>query len=249
MTPRLHSARPIQRAAGFVDRPPRRPQINFPIESCRTDNSSPGPSFRASARRCRLETEEGVRMKATMQKGLPRPPRSFQASGRSDTRPASPNAAPIQETPFRSARLGPSWLCRPCSFNSTTREHLNPRRAQVVEPTTCAQSARRGPPLPQFHFTGMAGWHVAALSATSSLRSATAPRSPSRCPTTTSARPSASLPSRPPSPHNQPNRRVRTRMHGGVGGEGPRGSPFPDVRKILPESATGQRARAAQSGS
>src|SRR5208337_3679027 len=136
------------------------------------------------------------------------------------------SAAPIQETPFRSVRLGPSWLCRPCSFDSTTREHLNHRRAQVVEPTTCAQSARRGPPLPQFLFSGMAGWHVAALSATSSLRSATAPRSPPRCPTTTSARPSASLPSRPPRPHNQPNRRVRTRMHGGVGGEGPRGSPL-----------------------
>ena len=29
-----------------------------------------------------------------------------------------------------------------------------------------------------------------------------------------------------PSPHNQPNRRVRTRTHGGVGGEGPRGSPL-----------------------
>ena len=29
-----------------------------------------------------------------------------------------------------------------------------------------------------------------------------------------------------PRPHNQPNRRVRTRMHGGVGGEGPRGSPL-----------------------
>src|SRR5208337_5347017 len=136
------------------------------------------------------------------------------------------SAAPIQETPFRSVRLGPSWLCRPCSFDSTTREHLNHRRAQVVEPTTCAQSARRGPPLPQFLFSGMAGWHVAALSATSSLRSATAPRSPPRCPTTTSARPSASLPSRPPRPHNQPNRRVRTRMHGGVGGEGPRGFPL-----------------------
>ena len=56
--------------------------------------------------------------------------------------------------------------------------------------------------------------------------SATAPRSPLRSRTTSSARPSASLPSRPPRPHNQPNRRVRTRTHGGVGGEGPRGSPL-----------------------
>ena len=40
--------------------------------------------------------------------------------------------------------------------------------------------------------------------------SATAPRLPSRFPTTTSAEPSASLPSPRPKPHNQPNRRVRT---------------------------------------
>ena len=36
----------------------------------------------------------------------------------------------------------------------------------------------------------------------------------------------SSLPLPPVRPHNQPNRRVRTRTHGGVGGEGPRGSPL-----------------------
>src|SRR5208337_981463 len=56
--------------------------------------------------------------------------------------------------------------------------------------------------------------------------SATAPRSPSRFPTTTSAEPSASLPSPTLKPHNQPNRRIRTRTYGGVGGEEPQGSPL-----------------------
>jgi hypothetical protein len=31
----------------------------------------------------------------------------------------------------------------------------------------------------------------------------------------------------PINPHSPPNRRVRTRTHGGVGGAGPRGSPIP----------------------
>ena len=60
--------------------------------------------------------------------------------------------------------------------------------------------------------------------------SATAPRSPSRFQTTTSAEPSASLPSPALQPHNRPNRRVRTRTHGGVGGEEPRGSPLSRLR-------------------
>ena len=157
MTPRLHSARPIQRAVGFVDRPPRRAPNQLLDRKLSARQLVTGPSFRASARRCRLETEEGVRMTATTQKGLPRPPRSFQAPGRSHSWPAISNAAPLQETPFRSARLAP--LAVPtCSFNSKTRGHLNPRRAQVVEPTTCAQSARRGPAPNSISFS--AGWLV-----------------------------------------------------------------------------------------
>ncbi len=41
---------------------------------------------------------------------------------------------------------------------------------------------------------------------------------------------SASVPSRPPMPNNQLNRRLRTRKYGDVGGEEPRGSPYPDPR-------------------
>ncbi|MER8970159.1 hypothetical protein NKI25_31760 [Mesorhizobium sp. M0808] len=39
----------------------------------------------------------------------------------------------------------------------------------------------------------------------------------------------------PPRPHNQPNRPVRTRMQGGVGGEEPRGSPLSRLARIRSE--------------
>ncbi len=41
-------------------------------------------------------------------------------------------------------------------------------------------------------------------------------------------------------PHNQPNRRVRTRTHGGVGGEGPRGSP---LSRCAPSMTPGEAGR------
>jgi hypothetical protein len=55
--------------------------------------------------------------------------------------------------------------------------------------------------------------------------SATALRWPSRCPMPSSAR-SASQPWRPNMLLNLPNRRIRTRIYGGVGGAEPRGSPL-----------------------
>ena len=42
---------------------------------------------------------------------------------------------------------------------------------------------------------------------------------------------SASRPSHPTGPLNPPNRRIRTRMSGGVGGEEPRGSPLSRLGK------------------
>ena len=58
--------------------------------------------------------------------------------------------------------------------------------------------------------------------------SATAPRSPSPCRTPSSPR-SASLPSWRTRPLNPPNRRIRTRTYGGVGGGGREAPPYPDV--------------------
>ena len=55
--------------------------------------------------------------------------------------------------------------------------------------------------------------------------SATAPRSPSPCQMPSSTR-SASLPSPTTRPLNPSNRRIRTRMYGGVGGVEPRGFPL-----------------------
>ena len=62
--------------------------------------------------------------------------------------------------------------------------------------------------------------------------SRTAPRSPLLCQTPSSVR-SAWLPSRHQDPHNPPNRRIRTRTSGGVGGAEPRGSPLSRLPKTF----------------
>ncbi|TWI32982.1 hypothetical protein IQ26_04190, partial [Mesorhizobium tianshanense] len=63
--------------------------------------------------------------------------------------------------------------------------------------------------------------------------SATAQRSPLPC-RTLSSQASASLSSPLPMPHNQPNRLVRARTQGGVGGEEPQGSPLSRFQASVP---------------
>jgi hypothetical protein len=62
--------------------------------------------------------------------------------------------------------------------------------------------------------------------------SATAPRSPSLCQTPSSA-PSAWLPSWHRNPHDPSNRRIRTRMSGGVGGAASRDAPLSRLMYLL----------------
>jgi Group II intron, maturase-specific domain len=74
--------------------------------------------------------------------------------------------------------------------------------------------------------------------------SQTAPRSPSPCQSRSSDH-SAWLPSRACGAHNPPNRRIRTRMSGGVGGAEPRGTPLSrfwlDREPISPNSTSRTR--------
>ena len=123
------------------------------------------------------------------------------------------------------------------SDGAATSASARPRRccaprpvdqATASMPSSGSNGNAGGPALRSCAAAASAGiWRLKPPAAHTALGgSATAPRSPSLLPNAFFANARPSFPRARSMPLNQPNRRVRTRTHGGVGGEEPRGSPL-----------------------
>ena len=106
-------------------------------------------------------------------------------------------------------------VTRPVDQAAAARRRLEamergPHRFAELDAAASAGTWRRKPPAVHMALGG----------------SATAPRSPSPCPTPSSSRSALASLAITQGQLNPPNRRIRTRTYGGVGGEEPRGSPL-----------------------